>query len=41
MIIDIILCEDSTIKFGSLMKSHELTNFTLKSRALNSIIGSE
>jgi hypothetical protein len=30
-----ILCKDWTRKFGSLTKRHELTNFTLESRALN------
>ena len=39
-IIDIILCEDWTRKFGSLIKNHELTNFTLESKALNPIVGS-
>ena len=35
-----ILCEDWTRKFRSLMKIHELTNFTLENRALNPIVGS-
>jgi len=34
-----ILYEDWTRKSGLLTKSHELNNFTLKSRALNPIIG--
>jgi hypothetical protein len=38
--IDMILYEDWTRKFGLLTKSHEVTNFTLESRALNPIVGS-
>jgi hypothetical protein len=35
-----ILCENLTRKFGLLVKSNELINFTLESRALNPIVGS-
>jgi len=34
-----ILCKDWIRKSGLLTTSHELTNFTLESRALNPIIG--
>ena len=34
-----ILCEVEQEKSRLFMKSHELTNFTLESRALNQIVG--